>query len=116
MRRMERLGRGKGVAALLNGRAKHVTPAVVRALTKALPDALVLVSMDFDQARRHAATLVREKPDVVLCGGGDGAMVKLLNLLRNSGADPLPPVGILRLGTGNGWARTSGAPRFDKHV
>jgi diacylglycerol kinase family enzyme len=107
---LERLGTGRGVAALLNGRAKRVTPRVVRALERALPQALILVSEDFDQARRHARTIVREKPSVVLSGGGDGAICLLLNLLREAGAHPLPPVGVLKLGTGNGWARVSGAP------
>ena len=111
---MERIGTGKGVAALLNGRAKRVTPQVVRALERALPDALILISDDFDQARRHARRIVAEKPQVVLSGGGDGAICALLNLLREAGASPLPPVGVLKLGTGNGWARVSGAPEQAK--
>lgn len=107
---MEQIGTGKGIAALLNGRARRVTPQVVRALERALPEALILVSDDFEQARRHARRIVAEKPEVVLSGGGDGAICALLNLLREAGAAPLPTVGVLKLGTGNGWARVSGAP------
>jgi diacylglycerol kinase family enzyme len=107
------IGRGKGVAALLNGRAKRVNAKVVRALEKALPEALVLVSEDFDQARRHARRILEEKPHAVLSGGGDGAVVKLINLLREEGrGQPLPTIGVLKLGTGNGWARTTGATDF----
>ena len=110
---MERIGKGKGIAALLNGRAKRVNAKVVRALEKALPEALILVSEDFAQARRHARHICEEKPYAVLSGGGDGAQVKLLNLLRDENhGQPLPTVGVLKLGTGNGWARTSGAPDF----
>ncbi len=110
---MERIGRGKGVAALLNGRAKRVNAKVVRALERALPEALILVSEDFAQARRHVRHIVEEKPLAVLSGGGDGAVVRLLNLLREEGhGAPLPTVGVLKLGTGNGWARTSGAGDF----
>jgi diacylglycerol kinase family enzyme len=98
------------IAALLNGRAKRVTPRVERDLRRALPDALVLVSHDFDEASAHADRIAADRPDVVLSGGGDGAAVKLLNLLRERG--PLPIVGVLKLGTGNGWARVSGAPEF----
>lgn len=101
---------GQGIAALLNGRAKRVTPKVARVLQEVLPDALVLVSHDLVEAREHAARIAAAKPDVVLSGGGDGAVVKLLNLLRERG--PMPAVGILKLGTGNGWARASGAPDF----
>jgi len=114
---MERIGRGQGVAALLNGRAKRVNAKVVRALEHALPEAMIRVSSDFEQARRHARDICAAKPSVVLSGGGDGAIVKLLNLLREEGhGAPLPTIGILKLGTGNGWANTSGAPDFFKMV
>ncbi|MGZ6142524.1 MAG: diacylglycerol/lipid kinase family protein [Myxococcales bacterium] len=104
------------IAALLNGRARKVTPAVVRAMERALPGCTVLVSGDLEQARRHVRTLIAEKPEVVLSGGGDGAVIHLLNLWREEGGGPFPEVGILRLGTGNGWARALGAPEFFKHV
>jgi diacylglycerol kinase family enzyme len=110
---MEQIGTGRGIAALLNGRAKRVNAKVVRALERALPEALILVSQDFEQARRHVRHIVEEKPLAVLSGGGDGAVVRLLNLLREEGRGAaLPKIGVLKLGTGNGWARTSGATDF----
>jgi diacylglycerol kinase family enzyme len=108
--------RRAGYAAFLNGRARKVTPAAVRALRHALPDSTLLVSEDLDQARRHVRELIQERPDVVLCGGGDGTAVRLLNLWREEGGGDLPTLGILRLGTGNGWARAVGAPAFSSHV
>src|SRR5262249_13718641 len=107
---------GTAFAALLNGRARRVTPAVVRALRHALPDSTILVSQDIDQARRHVRELIRQRPDVVLSGGGDGAVVRLLNLWREGGGRELPVVGLLRLGTGNGWARGVGTPKFFAHL
>lgn len=104
------------IAALLNGRARKVTPAVVRALGHALPGSTILVSDDFDQARRHVRELIKERPEVILSGGGDGAAMRLLNFWREEGGGELPTLGILRLGTGNGWARTLGAPEFFPHV
>ena len=104
------------IAALLNGRARKVTPAVVRALAQALPRSTILVSEDFDQARRHVRELIRQRPAVILSGGGDGAAMRLLNFWREEGGGELPTVGILRLGTGNGWARAVGAPEFFPHV
>jgi diacylglycerol kinase family enzyme len=103
-------------AALLNGRARKVTPAVVRALGHALPGSTILVSEDFEQARRHVRELVKERPDVILSGGGDGAAMRLLNFWREEGGGELPTLGILRLGTGNAWARVVGAPDFFAHV
>ena len=107
---------GPAVAALLNGRARKVTPAVIRALKSALPGSTILVSGDFAEARRHVRQLIRQRPDVVLSGGGDGAAMRLLNLWREEGGAGLPTMGILRLGTGNGWARALGAPEFFPHV
>jgi len=109
---LERIGTGRGVAILLNGNAKRVSGKVGRALAEALPDALLLTSHDFDEARRHAERIVAAKPRLVLSGGGDGAIVVLLNLLREAGASPLPTIGVLKLGTGNGWARVCNAPPF----
>ncbi len=107
---------GAAIAAFLNGRARKVTPAVVRSLRHALPDSTILVSDDLDQARRHVRRLIEERPDVVLCGGGDGTAVRLLNLWREEDGRNLPTLGILRLGTGNAWARAVGAPAFSSHV
>src|SRR3954468_12192118 len=104
------------IAALLNGRARKVTPGVVRALEQALPGTTILVSDDFDQARRHVRELIRRRPEIILSGGGDGAAMRLLNFWREEGGGELPTVGILRLGTGNGWARALGAPAFFRHV
>ncbi len=103
------MGRGRGVAALFNGRARQVTPKVVEAFARALPEALVLVSRDEAEARRHASAIARAKPRLLLSGGGDGAAVMLLNLLREEGVTEFPPLGVLKLGTGNAWARTMGA-------
>lgn len=112
------VGRGHDVAALFNGRAKQVTPAVVRAFRKALPEALVLVSEDLEQSQRHAERIAAARPAVVFSGGGDGAAMRLLNLLRAAlpKDQPFPRLGVLPLGTGNAWARTAGAPPYLKLV
>jgi hypothetical protein len=113
---MERIGDGEGVMALLNGRARKVSPKVARALEKRLPAAEVLVSHDLEQARRHAARIAATRPRLVLCGGGDGTLSVLLNLLRDAGVSPFPVIGPLKLGTGNGWANTVEAGSFARHV
>ncbi len=112
------MGRGEGVAALFNGRAKRVNPSVVRAFRRALPEARVFVSEDFDQAERHAELLAEERPQIIFSGGGDGAALRLLNMLRRRLPPdaPFPAMGVLRLGTGNAWARTVGAPGYARIV
>ncbi len=114
---MRTVGRGRSIAALLNLHARHVTPRVIRALRTALPEANILVSEDIDQARRHARSIAADRPEVVLGGGGDGSIVKLINLLREaSGGAWLPTFGVLRLGTGNAWGRVTGADEFAREV
>lgn len=106
------------MAALFNGRAKQVTPSVVRAFRRALPEALVLVSDDLEQSQRHAQRIAEARPAVVFSGGGDGAAMRLLNLLRKfvPRNEPFPMLGVLRLGTGNAWSRAVGAARYQKLV
>jgi diacylglycerol kinase family enzyme len=72
---------------------------------------LVLVSNELDQLKRLAEQLVEAKPDVIFCGGGDGAATALYNTLRQL-TDDVPPLGLLRMGTGNAWAGTLGARAY----
>ncbi len=105
---MELIGRGEGVAILLNARAKGVRRVATTALSLALPDATVLVSRSRDDAREHVRRVLDAR--LVVAGGGDGTLVGLLNLFREEGHGELPTLGMLRMGTGNGWARATGAP------
>jgi diacylglycerol kinase family enzyme len=53
----------------------------------------------------------RSAPDLVLSAGGDGTAVGLINALRPSDiTTALPTIGLLPLGTGNGWANATRAP------
>ena len=110
----ERIGRGAHVAAWFNGRAKRVTPARIERLHRELPEAHVYASNSLDEARGYAAELVRHPPRLLLCGGGDGTIVTLLNLLREAGARQFPTIALLKLGTGNGWPIAVGARRYEK--
>jgi diacylglycerol kinase family enzyme len=53
-------------------------------------------------------------PRAVLAAGGDGTAVALINALARvtPAAEALPRVGVLPLGTGNGWAHALGAPKL----
>lgn len=110
---VEIVGQGEGVAVLFNARAKQVTAEAVRAMRRALPKALVLVSEDFAQARRHAKAITDAKPWLFVPAGGDGSVVRGLNLLREAAPHkPFPALGILKMGTGNAWANIAGASDY----
>jgi diacylglycerol kinase family enzyme len=59
---------------------------------------------------------VLPSPRGVFAAGGDGTAVALLNALDRvtPGDEPLPTVGVLPLGTGNGWAHALGAPKLHR--
>ncbi|NUP11371.1 MAG: diacylglycerol kinase [Polyangiaceae bacterium] len=108
------------VVAVVNEKARRGGPAVARALKQALPRAEVVVTRslaDLDDASRGIAA---DPPDLLLGAGGDGTAIALLNSLRRA-APPagtarrnLVRMGLLRLGTGNGWARALGAPPMQR--
>lgn len=109
---MRAIDAGPDVAFWFNARARKVTPKVIKAFRRALPRARVIATGDLDDAKREAESLVRHPPRLLLCGGGDGTVVVLLNLLRAAGVKSFPSIGLLQLGTGNGWPRATGAPHW----
>lgn len=72
------------------------------------PTARVAVTSTVDEMKAWVRDdLARKPPELVLSGGGDGTAVTLFNELRRHIPD-VPSFGLLPLGTGNGWARSSG--------
>ena len=85
-----------------------------------MPSARVLVSRSLGDVKRFAAGLQDAPPALVISAGGDGTALALLNTLRASvGTAQLPGealLGLVPLGTGNGWANAVGAPRWREAV
>jgi diacylglycerol kinase family enzyme len=108
---MGRAARRKGadVAAWFNGRARKVTPARIEAFRRVLPNATVYAATSLEEARADAKALLEARPRLVFCGGGDGTVVVLLNLLRDAGCTSFPTIALFKLGTGNGWPSAVGA-------
>jgi len=111
------LARKGKVAVLLNANAKRVTRQVQEAVAQVVPKDDLFLSSSLEEARSIADTMIERRYDVVLAGGGDGTIVQAMNNLINA-ADraacgmyrpPLPDLGVLRLGTGNGLAVAMGA-------
>lgn len=106
------------IAVVVNLRARRGSQRVADACREVLPDAKVMVSGSLDEAMGFAERIQRDPPSLLVSAGGDGTAVTLINAIRRpSGADVAGPVlGLLPLGTGNGWANVTGAPRWRKAI
>lgn len=99
------------IAVMVNLHARQGSEAFAKTVRRFLPRARLALTRSLDDARVFCAEQFRSNPpSLLLAGGGDGTITGLLNLLREQGVQP-PPIGVLPLGTGNAWARVTGAPR-----
>ena len=102
------------IAVVVNLNARRGSHRVVEACRAAMPDARVVPTHNLGQLNELATALHAAPPELLVSAGGDGTAVVLLSALRNV-AGPLsaaPPLAVVPLGTGNAWARTTGAPRW----
>jgi Diacylglycerol kinase catalytic domain len=112
------------IAVVVNLKARRGSEKVARTCRRHLPDARVLASQTLDETVGFARGLRDKPPSLLLSAGGDGTVVALMNALRGANAPDstaIPGVhpqlmggaiGLLPLGTGNGWAHVTGAPRW----
>ncbi|EYF05686.1 diacylglycerol/lipid kinase family protein [Chondromyces apiculatus] len=108
------------IAVMVNLQARRGSERVARACEAELPSARILMSRSLGDLERFTAELRDAPPELVVSAGGDGTALALLNTLRASaGKAELPgaaALGLLPLGTGNGWANAVGAPRWRKAI
>jgi diacylglycerol kinase family enzyme len=104
-------------AVVINLRARRGTRSLEDTVRAHLPNARVALTRTLDEAKAFLTELqtAPEQPSLVLSGGGDGTAVSLLNEWDRAGKG-LPTIGLLPLGTGNGWARATGSPSFNKAI
>jgi diacylglycerol kinase family enzyme len=122
------------IHVVINDRARRGGESTARALEQTLPSARVHRTSSIAELDVVAERLLDQRPDLVLAAGGDGTALALVNAIhraRERGAraadersdgrpnllgaptrGPLLRLGLLKLGTGNGWARSQGAPRL----
>lgn len=101
----------KRFAVLLNARAKRWTGELHQAVSRWVPSRDLFLTDDFRQAEKTVDRILLSKDyDVIFTGGGDGTIVYLIRAIEEriragkiARADA-PPVGVLRLGTGNALA------------
>jgi diacylglycerol kinase family enzyme len=99
---------------LVNANAKRGGRRVAVQIARTLPGASVRVTKSTKEIDAWLRML--PKPRAVLAAGGDGTAVALVNALARvvPEPEPFPPMGILPLGTGNGWAHALGAPKLHR--
>ncbi|MCP3168986.1 diacylglycerol/lipid kinase family protein [Myxococcus qinghaiensis] len=98
------------IAVLVNLRARRGSEGVGGLVQRFLPKARLALTRSLEEARHWISELRPNPPSLLLAGGGDGTITGLLNELRAAGV-ALPAIGVLPMGTGNAWARVTGAPR-----
>ncbi len=97
-------------AVLLNARARGWTGEVHEAVQRFVPSRDLFLTDDFRQAETTVKKCLERDYDVIFTGGGDGTIVYLINAIESAIEQGLidradaPPVGVLRLGTGNAIA------------
>ncbi len=102
-------------AVLLNARARGWTGEIHEAVQRFVPSPDLFLTDDFRQAHTTVQRILDADYDVVFTGGGDGTIVYLINAIeqqiRQGEIDrtEAPPVGVLRLGTGNAIATYLGS-------
>src|SRR5262245_49151201 len=99
------------IAVLVNLKARRGSERVASLCRRELPGARIHSSRSLDDAMGFAKQLVAAPPNLLISAGGDGTAVALINALRGMPAANTP-IGCLPLGTGNGWAHATGAPRW----
>ncbi len=112
-----RIGKaGEGLAILVNANAKRGGRRVAVQIARVLPGAdvkLTRTQAEMDGwLTQHLQAQTR--PVCFIAAGGDGTAIALVGgLVRVLPKDSeLPPFAILPLGTGNGWANSTGAPKL----
>ena len=113
----------KQLAVLLNENARKVGKRVKKKFADTYPKVNLYTSKTLEEARAKVREIVHGGHEKIICGGGDGTLVAFLSHLkeeideykRSHGEDKNPPeIGILSLGTGNGWAYSIGASNWKK--
>jgi diacylglycerol kinase family enzyme len=105
-------------AVLLNDNARRVSSRVRDNVLALVPRSSLFYTHTTAEAEDALVEIVRRRVSTLFCGGGDGTLVHVVSQLKrileslNRGAVQgylAPKLGLLKLGTGNGWANYMGA-------
>lgn len=102
-------------AVLLNARAKRWTGDLHEDVQRLVPSEDLFLTDDLQQADRTVDKMLERGYEVIFAAGGDGTLAYLFNSLWRKvqegvlEAEDVPPIGVLRMGTGNALATYVGA-------
>ena len=118
----------RDLAILLNENAKRVSKRLRDSFERLAPRVPMYSSRTIDEARAQIREALDRGCKRIVCGGGDGTLVHALNHIREYVNEQnarfqefsaemrgkfeqvrWPQIGILKLGTGNGWAHEVGS-------
>src|SRR5262245_10604092 len=89
------------VAVLLNVHARRVRPRLIDWMREHLRPGDLYVTHDTEEARAACQDIAARDYGALCIGGGDGTFMRAVTDLVAAGADKLPVLIALRLGTGN---------------
>jgi diacylglycerol kinase family enzyme len=102
----------RNVAVILNRNARRFSNSLIDDISRIIPRNRIWATGSLAEARDAVSEVLAGGFDVIFAGGGDGTIVTTISAIRDvvrSGKNlPVPPIGILKLGTGNAWTYAVG--------
>lgn len=100
-------------------KARKVNQSTLDMVSKHVDVEDVYVTHTIEQSDQSLDEIVEKRYPLVLCGGGDGTAMRIIEQMRlkvskhnEGGGDyKVPKFGLLKLGTGNGWAGLTNMPK-----
>lgn len=114
----------KSFAVALNMKARKVRKSTLEMLGQHVDVEDLYITQTIEQSDRSLDEIIEKRYPLVLCGGGDGTAMRIIEQMRRkveehraAGEDcRMPRFGLLKLGTGNGWAGLLRVPRKVKPI
>jgi len=109
-------------AVILNALAKEWSGELHHEIQRIVASEDLYLTDDFRQAEHTVDTLLNRDYEVIFTGGGDGTIMFLVNALERRIQDgelarsDVPPVGVLRMGSGNAVATYLGAEKVTEKL
>lgn len=99
-------------AVAVNMKARKVRKTTLDIISKHVDVEDVYVTQTVEQSDESLDEIIKKRYPLVMCGGGDGTAMRIIEQIRKkvdalnaAGGDyDIPRFGLLKLGTGNGWA------------
>lgn len=99
-------------AVVMNRKARKVRQSTIDMVAAHVPADDLYITNTIEQCDGCIREIVEQRYELVFCGGGDGTAMRIIEQMRHHLADlnkdggdyAHPKIGILHLGTGNGWA------------